>query len=114
MSLHFYFHFRLKGVDLTSDNVDVDQIWKCLSAEEKRDFHRQIATGSIYSSVPIWTPWWHSAAKKLVKSFPDDFIDTEEPTKIAKPLAELLSKQPHPSVAFAFAELLLGFAFVSR
>ncbi|VDL18443.1 unnamed protein product [Hymenolepis diminuta] len=70
---------RIKDIDLTADNIDVDEVWKLLSQEEKREFHRQIATGSIYSSVPVWTPWWQSASRKLINSFPDDFVEEPAP-----------------------------------
>ena len=107
---------RLKDIDLTSETIDFDKVWELLSAEEKRDFHRQIVTGSIYASVPVWTPWWQSTAKELVTTFPDDFVGgaTTNMSKCAQPLSELLSTEPHPSIIFSLAETLLGYAFISR
>ncbi|VDD80981.1 unnamed protein product [Mesocestoides corti] len=108
---------RIKNIDLTSGTIDVDKVWKILSIEEKREFHRQLVTGSIYSAVPVWTPWWQSAAEDLVTSFPDDFLSTNESKEVtimAKPLSKLLSTKPHSSVVFSLAETLLGFVFVSR
>ncbi|VDM19179.1 unnamed protein product [Hydatigera taeniaeformis] len=108
---------RLKGIDMTSGDIDTEKVWELLSTKEKREFHRLLATGNIYAIVPTWTPWWQSAAQKLVTSFPDDFIDASESKPInvaAQPLSELLSVEPHPSVIFSLAETLLGFVFVSR
>ncbi|KAL5970243.1 Zinc finger HIT domain-containing protein 2 [Taenia solium] len=108
---------RLKDIDLTSENIDTEKIWKLLSNEEKREFHRLLATGNIYAIVPAWSPWWQSASRKLVTSFPDDFIDAGESEKMgvdAQPLSKLISIEPHPSVIFSLAETLLGFVFVSR
>nr|CDS28920.1 zinc finger HIT domain containing protein 2 [Hymenolepis microstoma] len=108
---------RVKGIDLTADNIDVENLLKLLSKEEKREFHRQIATGSIYSSVPVWTPWWQSASRKLIASFPDDLVEEPAPSgcnSYAKPLSMLISKAPHASIIFSLAETLLGYAFVSR
>ncbi|KAM7535878.1 hypothetical protein Aperf_G00000098233 [Anoplocephala perfoliata] len=108
---------RIKDIDLTADNIDVDKVWSLLSPKEKRDFHRQIATGSIYSSVPVWTPWWQSTSRKLVTSFPDDFIE-ESVSKASGyetcPLSKLISKEPHPSIIFSLAETLLGYVFTAR
>ncbi|KAM3173362.1 hypothetical protein ACTXT7_012653 [Hymenolepis weldensis] len=108
---------RFKDIDLTADNIDVDKVWKLLSQEEKREFHRQIATGSIYSSVPVWTPWWQSASRKLVNSCPDDFVEERAPNdngSHADPLSTLISKTPHPSIIFSLAETLMGHSFISR
>ncbi|VDO10021.1 unnamed protein product [Rodentolepis nana] len=109
--------FRVKNIDLTADNIDVEKLLELLSKEEKREFYRQIATGSIYSKVPVWTPWWQSASRKLVASFPDDLV--EEPSangrsSNVKPLSMLTSKAPHASIIFSLAETLIGYAFVSR
>lgn len=108
---------RLKDVDLTSEKIDVDKVWGLMSIEEKRDFHRQIATGNIYTSVPVWTPWWQSAANELISTFPDDLTVHSEFAQIGKgsqPISKLLSTEPHPSIIFSLAETLLGYAFVSR
>ncbi|KAL5109553.1 hypothetical protein TcWFU_010114 [Taenia crassiceps] len=108
---------RLRGIDLTSESIDTEEVWKSLSTEEKREFHRLLATGKIYAFVPTWSPWWQSASQKLVASFPDDFIggsESEQMSTDAQPLSKLLSIDPHPSVIFSLAETLLGFVFVSR
>ncbi|CDI98460.1 zinc finger HIT domain containing protein 2 [Echinococcus multilocularis] len=108
---------RLKAIDLTSEDIDTEEVWKLLSTEEKREFHRLLATGNIYAVVPAWSPWWQLAAQKLVTFFPDDFIDPSESEQMgmdARPLSKLLSIEPHPSVVFSLAETLLGFVFVAR
>ncbi|KAL7060569.1 hypothetical protein AAHC03_09481 [Spirometra sp. Aus1] len=107
---------RLGDIDLTAPDFDVDVVWSRLSKEEKREFHRQLANGTIYSSIPLWTPWWHPSAKDLIASFPDDCIESASLPVLrpVRPLSKLLSSEPHPSVVYALAEVLLGFALTAR
>lgn len=98
-----------------TDNLDVSAVWSRLTIEEKRDFHRQIMTGKIYSSIPVWTPWWQRASKELISSFPDDAeVESIPQISSALPLSQLISTKPHPSVAFAVTEVILGFSLTSR
>ncbi|VDM04396.1 unnamed protein product [Schistocephalus solidus] len=107
---------RLNDIDLTSSEFDFETVWSRLTKEEKREFHRQLANGTIYSSIPLWTPWWHPSAKDLVTSFPDDCIESASrpALRAVKPLSKLLSSAPHPSVVYALAEVLLGFTLTAR
>ncbi|VDN14412.1 unnamed protein product [Dibothriocephalus latus] len=106
----------MNEIDLTAPDLDVETLWSRLSKEEKREFHRQLANGTIYSSIPLWTPWWHPSAKDLITSFPDDCIESADHSVLrpVKQLSKLLSSAPHPSIIYSMAEVLLGFTLTAR
>lgn len=50
---------RLEGVNLD----DGDSLWTMLTADEKADFQRSLAAGSL---IEEWTPWWYYHDTSLV------------------------------------------------
>ena len=48
---------RLAGLDLSCEN-NLEQVWARLTEEEREEFKRALASGSVLALLGEWRPWW--------------------------------------------------------
>lgn len=60
---------RLKHVNLDAP----EEVWACLTEEERKDFEELVASGQITKCLPEWNPWWVSDSQSLIEE-----IDSEK------------------------------------
>lgn len=64
---------RLQGIDLN----DADNVWKCLTDEEKNEFEQLLSSGDIIEVIPEFVPWWNKWCKKKVEDY-DEFLKRQK------------------------------------
>ncbi|XP_061386715.1 zinc finger HIT domain-containing protein 2 [Musca vetustissima] len=107
---------RLKDVDIN----DADEVWEHLTAEEKEEFKKLLATGDIMKLVPDFRPWWLKDAKnsKIV----DISNKKEEPSHWTMPaiyeniakFSTICSKEPAPCLHYNLWNILTAYACTAR
>lgn len=45
---------RLTGIDLD----DSEEVWKHLTADERKEFEAFLLSGDVAQFMTMWTPWW--------------------------------------------------------
>ncbi|CAL8092364.1 unnamed protein product [Calicophoron daubneyi] len=105
---------RFSDLELESKDVQADEIWSRLTLKEQREFCRLLDSGGIINYLPVWTPWWSSSNKAKIKECGSEVAHANLPIKL--PLSKIYpsGNRPHQSVAFALADVLLGYIVVCR
>lgn len=90
-----------------------------LSADEQRDFERQVANGSLAKFLERTEAWWSVLAPSSVERLADGTFrsrDLRAPRMLAPlaPIGRLTSRTPAPAVRFVVLELLASYAYVHR
>ncbi|OWA49828.1 putative Zinc finger HIT domain-containing protein 2 [Hypsibius exemplaris] len=104
---------RLRGIDLDADE---EQIWNCLTEEEKREFEQFVSSGNLGDVIQPWEPWWMTQIlhPKIVEvGAPDVPTDrTDIPTILRAPDLTALFQRHPPADAVAFSCLNLLYAYI--
>lgn len=114
------FHSRFSDLNLESDELDADIIWARLTVKERREFHRLLNSGAIANYLPSWEPWWLQSKPNIEELSEANAASCANNTSLGKnkpiPLKKIFpsGKQPHASVAFVLAEVILAHVFLCR
>ena len=106
---------RMAGVDLD----DAEEVWKCLTKEERRDFEKLVNSGDIDKVVPKFEPWWSSKIdEKLIQEVGEENkVDIE--LKMRCPTIEsnvasfhtIFKATPSPMIKFGLLNVLYSYAY---
>ncbi|CAF1461985.1 unnamed protein product [Rotaria magnacalcarata] len=113
--------------DFDESDENINQLWNCLTAEEKNEFKSMLSDGRIshlLNEYKPWKPWWlyKTQAPAIItdletttapSSSPNlpDTIPTVESTVV--PLPSLTSILPHIHVRFDVFEILFAYVLIS-
>ncbi len=103
---------RLDGVDLDGDP---DELWSRLTAEERADFERLVASGEIADMLPEFRPWWEwEGADSKVVEVDKECLPPDMP-EIVDPIVPLpKSFRASPNVRYGLANALYAYAYGIR
>lgn len=108
---------RVRALQVLASRGELSQIE--LSAEERRDFERHVANGSLAKFLERTEAWWVVLRPNSTDRLADGTFrsrDSRAPRMLAPlpPIRQLTSRTPPPAVRFVVLELLAAYAYVYR
>lgn len=103
---------RLAGVDLD----DTAEVWRRMTAGERRQFERLVASGQAHDLLDAWQPWWLGSEVQLTPTLVHQSASQRPAVPANLPALPTLlgARQPAAELAFTLVDLLLSYVLVQR
>ncbi|XKL69312.1 hypothetical protein PGB90_007081 [Kerria lacca] len=104
---------RLENVDLN----DADEIWNCLTEQEKLEFNAIISSGEITHLIPKYEPWYEKKIEEIESHLSNESKKYKEKCPPILPVISFSSiskTEPSSCILWNIVNVLAAYAFTVR